>query len=102
MSLYLSMHFRESSFVDVVIAMCVIFAMSFIPASLVMFLIEDRESNSKHLQFVSGVNPTMYWVANFIWDMVSLQFLFHSFKYDIVEVVHNGSHEMLYSIFFLE
>ncbi|KAL5022830.1 hypothetical protein ScPMuIL_001985 [Solemya velum] len=61
----------ESSFVDVVIAMCVIFAMSFIPASLVMFLIEDKESNSKHLQFVSGVNPTMYWVANFIWDMLN-------------------------------
>ncbi|KAL3869286.1 hypothetical protein ACJMK2_041989, partial [Sinanodonta woodiana] len=60
-----------SSAVDVVIAICVIFAMSFIPASFVMYLIEERASNSKHLQFVSGVNPVTYWVTNFFWDMVN-------------------------------
>ncbi|XP_078575167.1 phospholipid-transporting ATPase ABCA1-like isoform X1 [Branchiostoma floridae x Branchiostoma japonicum] len=56
---------------DVVIAICVIFALSFVPASFVVFLIGERVSKSKHLQFVSGVNPTVYWCANFTWDMCS-------------------------------
>uniref|UniRef100_A0A8C2Q7P8 ABC transporter domain-containing protein n=1 Tax=Cyprinus carpio TaxID=7962 RepID=A0A8C2Q7P8_CYPCA len=55
---------------DVVVSICVIFAMSFIPASFVLFLIQERVSKAKHLQFVSGVNPTVYWLANFAWDMV--------------------------------
>uniref|UniRef100_A0A3B3V8X0 P-type phospholipid transporter n=1 Tax=Poecilia latipinna TaxID=48699 RepID=A0A3B3V8X0_9TELE len=54
---------------DVVVSICVIFAMSFIPASFVLFLIQERVSKAKHLQFVSGVNPTVYWVTNFVWDM---------------------------------
>ncbi|XP_021342260.1 ATP-binding cassette sub-family A member 7-like isoform X2 [Mizuhopecten yessoensis] len=57
--------------VDLVIAICMIFAMSFIPASFTMVLIEERASNSKHLQFVSGVNPTVYWISNTAWDMMS-------------------------------
>uniref|UniRef100_A0A8B9KLW2 P-type phospholipid transporter n=1 Tax=Astyanax mexicanus TaxID=7994 RepID=A0A8B9KLW2_ASTMX len=58
-----------SSSTDVVVSICVIFAMSFIPASFVLFLIQERVSKAKHLQFVSGVNPAGYWVANFTWDM---------------------------------
>ncbi|KAF3697971.1 ATP-binding cassette sub-family A member 7 [Channa argus] len=54
---------------DVVVSICVIFAMSFIPASFVLFLIQERVNKAKHLQFVSGVNPAVYWVANFAWDM---------------------------------
>ncbi|XP_027894445.1 ATP-binding cassette sub-family A member 1 isoform X1 [Xiphophorus couchianus] len=54
---------------DVVVSICVIFAMSFIPASFVLFLIQERVSKAKHLQFVSGVNPTVYWLTNFVWDM---------------------------------
>ncbi|KAL8582197.1 hypothetical protein ACOMHN_004116 [Nucella lapillus] len=60
-----------NSAVDVLVAICVIFALSFVPASFVLFLIEERVSNSKHLQFVSGINPTVYWVSNFLWDMVN-------------------------------
>uniref|UniRef100_A0A8C8A4V0 ABC transporter domain-containing protein n=1 Tax=Oryzias sinensis TaxID=183150 RepID=A0A8C8A4V0_9TELE len=54
---------------DVVVSICVIFAMSFIPASFVLFLIQERVSKAKHLQFVSGVNPVVYWVASFVWDI---------------------------------
>lgn len=57
--------------VDVLVSICVIFAMSFVPASFVLFLIEERVSKAKHLQFVSGVKPVLYWLANFAWDMVS-------------------------------
>uniref|UniRef100_A0A3Q1GH78 P-type phospholipid transporter n=1 Tax=Acanthochromis polyacanthus TaxID=80966 RepID=A0A3Q1GH78_9TELE len=54
---------------NVVVSICVIFAMSFIPASFVLFLIQERVNKAKHLQFVSGVNPTVYWLANFAWDI---------------------------------
>ena len=68
---YCNLFSRAASVVDVLIAISVIFAMSNVPASFVMFLIEERASNSKHLQFVSGVNPVVYWLANFTWDIVS-------------------------------
>lgn len=51
-------------------SICVIFAMSFVPASFVVFLIQERVSKAKHLQFISGVKPVIYWLANFVWDMV--------------------------------
>ncbi|XP_062869316.1 phospholipid-transporting ATPase ABCA1 [Trichomycterus rosablanca] len=57
--------------VDVLVSICVIFAMSFVPASFVLFLIEERVSKAKHLQFVSGVKPVLYWTANFVWDMLN-------------------------------
>ncbi|XP_030630578.1 retinal-specific phospholipid-transporting ATPase ABCA4 [Chanos chanos] len=57
--------------VDAVVAICVIFAMSFIPASFVLYLIQERVTKAKHLQFVSGVSPLVYWVVNFFWDMIN-------------------------------
>ncbi|KAM8930176.1 retinal-specific phospholipid-transporting ATPase ABCA4 isoform 2-T2 [Pelodytes ibericus] len=57
--------------VDVVVAICVIFAMSFIPASFVLYLIQERVSNAKHLQFVSGVTPNVYWLTNYAWDIAN-------------------------------
>ncbi|XP_073705778.1 retinal-specific phospholipid-transporting ATPase ABCA4 isoform X1 [Garra rufa] len=60
--------------VDAVVAICVIFAMSFIPASFILYLIQERVTKAKHLQFVSGVSPLVYWVANFFWDMINYSF----------------------------
>ncbi|XP_077470976.1 retinal-specific phospholipid-transporting ATPase ABCA4-like isoform X1 [Stigmatopora argus] len=60
-----------STSVNAVVAICVIFAMSFIPASFVLYLIQERATKAKHLQFVSGVSPFIYWLANFFWDMVN-------------------------------
>ncbi|XP_063003331.1 phospholipid-transporting ATPase ABCA7 [Elgaria multicarinata webbii] len=55
--------------VDVLVSICVMFALSFVPASFVLFLIEERVSKSKHLQIVSGMKPAVYWLGNFAWDM---------------------------------
>ncbi|KAI1236667.1 hypothetical protein IHE44_0014920 [Lamprotornis superbus] len=57
--------------VDAVVAICVIFAMSFIPASFVLYLIQEHVTKAKHLQFVSGVSPVTYWLTNFMWDIVN-------------------------------
>ena len=62
------------SYRDLLIAVSVIFALSFIPASFVLFLINERSSKAKHLQFVSGVHPVMYWLSNYAWDMVNYLF----------------------------
>ena len=70
LSLSLALSPRLTTSVDAVVAICVIFAMSFIPASFVLYLIQERATKAKHLQFVSGVSPLVYWVANFFWDMV--------------------------------
>ena len=51
-------------------AIGVIFSMSFVPASFVLFLVEERSSKAKHLQFVSGVKPATFWIASYTWDMV--------------------------------
>ena len=56
---------------DLVVGICIIFAMSFVPASFVLHLISERVSKSKHLQYVSGVNPTIFWVSTFLWDMTN-------------------------------
>uniref|UniRef100_A0A3Q3DGY5 ATP binding cassette subfamily A member 1 n=1 Tax=Hippocampus comes TaxID=109280 RepID=A0A3Q3DGY5_HIPCM len=61
---------RVTTSVDVLVSICVIFAMSFVPASFVVFLIQERVSKTKHMHFISGVHPLLYWTANFIWDMV--------------------------------
>ena len=53
------------------IAIFVIIAMSFVPASFVVFLVTERVTKAKHLQFVSGAEPLIYWLVNFLWDMVS-------------------------------
>ena len=63
---------RLSTAVDAAVAVCVIFSMSIIPASFLIYLIRERATQAKHLQFVSGVSPLVYWLANYLWDMVTL------------------------------
>lgn len=59
-----------ASSVDVLVSVCVVFAMSFVPASFTLVLIEERVTRAKHLQFMGGLPPTLYWLGNFLWDMV--------------------------------
>eukprot|EP00050_Salpingoeca_kvevrii_P017794 m.68315 g.68315 ORF g.68315 m.68315 type:complete len:2462 (-) comp7733_c0_seq1:119-7504(-) len=56
---------------DITVSIFIIIAMSFVPASFVVFLVAERASKAKHLQFVSGANPFMYWLANYLWDMLN-------------------------------
>nr|AIN44098.1 ATP-binding cassette sub-family A member 1 [Laodelphax striatellus] len=50
-------------------AISVLFALSFVPASFLVYLIEDKVSSSKHLQMASGVNRLVYWLQAYSWDM---------------------------------
>ncbi|ESP00897.1 hypothetical protein LOTGIDRAFT_81234, partial [Lottia gigantea] len=54
---------------DVLIAIFIIVAMSFVPASFVVFLVYEKSTKAKHLQFVTGMNPVVYWIGNYVWDI---------------------------------
>jgi hypothetical protein len=56
---------------DVLISIFTIVAMSFVNASFVLFLVYERSIKSLHLQFLIGLNPLLYWITNFIWDMLN-------------------------------
>ncbi len=56
---------------DVIISIFTIVAMSFVNASFVLFLVYERSIKSMHLQFLIGLNPFLYWLTNFIWDMLN-------------------------------
>ena len=60
--------------IDLFVAIFIIFALSFIPASFLVFILEERETNTKQLQFVSGVKPYIYWISNFMWDIINYLF----------------------------
>ncbi|CAF1005228.1 unnamed protein product, partial [Didymodactylos carnosus] len=62
---------QSRAHIELFTAICVIFALAFIPASFLVFLIDERVTTSKHLQFVSGVKGIMYWVSNYAWDIVN-------------------------------
>uniref|UniRef100_A0A8D8SAH2 ATP-binding cassette sub-family A member 1 n=1 Tax=Cacopsylla melanoneura TaxID=428564 RepID=A0A8D8SAH2_9HEMI len=59
---------------SILVAVTVLFAMSFVPASFLVFLIEEKVSNSKHLQLVSGVNKLVYWLQVYSWDFMCYMF----------------------------
>lgn len=54
------------------IAVFMLFALTFLVASFVVFPIEERVSLAKHVQFVSGINSTTYWLANLAWDYINI------------------------------
>lgn len=45
-------------------------AIGFIPASIIVFIVKERESKVKHQQLVSGVSMSAYWLSNFFVDYV--------------------------------
>ncbi|CAM4887474.1 unnamed protein product [Rotaria socialis] len=87
-------------------AICVIFALAFIPASFLVFLIDENVTTSKHLQFVSGVKGITYWAANFVWDLanycVSIGFCIIIFLgFGIEAYVHQTNLLCLFLLLFL-
>ena len=48
-----------------------LFGMSFLISSFARFLIKERATKAKHVQFVSGVHALTFWLATFLWDLVN-------------------------------
>ncbi|XP_053380428.1 ATP-binding cassette sub-family A member 2-like isoform X1 [Mercenaria mercenaria] len=91
---------------DVLMAIFIIVAMSFVPASFVVFLVHERAIKAKHLQFASGLHPNVYWLCNYLWDMcnylipavciLGILLLFHIESY-----VGDGNLEAVIALFLL-
>ncbi|KAL4432497.1 hypothetical protein ABPG74_013351 [Tetrahymena malaccensis] len=70
---------------------------SFIPASIISFIVRERAEHIKHQQIVSGVTLQAYWISNFFIDYIkfliptiSSYFLAYAFKID--SMTENGNY----------
>ncbi|XP_061179443.1 phospholipid-transporting ATPase ABCA3-like [Saccostrea echinata] len=59
-----------AAFKGLTIALCVLFGLSCLVASFSVFHIREKSSGAKHLQKVSGVGSTVFWLANLTWDFI--------------------------------
>lgn len=53
------------------LAILVVCGYSFFLGNFIVFLVREKESKSKHLQFVSGVSVTSYWLSALAWDLIN-------------------------------
>ncbi|VDN45141.1 unnamed protein product, partial [Dibothriocephalus latus] len=65
----LDRHHLQSIMIELIKSMGTILALSYVPASFVIFLIRERCVGSKSLQFMSGLNRTIYWLSAYLWDV---------------------------------
>ncbi|KJE88968.1 ATP-binding cassette sub-family A member 1 [Capsaspora owczarzaki ATCC 30864] len=49
----------------------VLFGLSFLASSFILFLVQERASKAKHLQFISGVDAVSYWLSTYLWDLTN-------------------------------
>ena len=47
------------------------FGMAFLASSFVVFVVDERASKAKHIQRVSGVRLSTFWLSAFLWDIIN-------------------------------
>jgi hypothetical protein len=55
---------------DIGISLTILCAYSFIPAGFVVYIVRERITQEKRLQYVCGIKPFIYWLSSFVWDFV--------------------------------
>ena len=50
------------------VAVFLTLSFAFMTSSFSLFVVGERASNAKHIQYVSGVSSLVYWSANYAWD----------------------------------
>ncbi|VDP67530.1 unnamed protein product [Echinostoma caproni] len=66
-----SFTFRETLKIDAVFSLFLLLALCFIPANFSVLLVEERQLGIKHLHYVSGLRPHLYWFVNYAWDWLT-------------------------------
>jgi len=66
---------RIRTFLSLFAALFVLIPFCYLPAGFVVFLVKERTVKAKHQQFLSGLHPVSYWVANYLWDMLNYLFI---------------------------
>jgi hypothetical protein len=62
---------------SVLAVMFVLIPFCYIPGAFVVFQVKEKSCKSKHLQLVSGVNLTSYWISSYLYDMTLCKFYCH-------------------------
>lgn len=85
------------------LAITVITALSVVPSSFVVFLVDEKKNGIKHLESLAGVPPWVYWLSNLIWDTViyilitiCVIFIFFLFDHESF-LVHNAEGAGIYT-----
>ncbi|XP_072043597.1 phospholipid-transporting ATPase ABCA3-like [Amphiura filiformis] len=58
-------------FTGFAVAFNMLFGMSFLASSFLLFLVKERANKAKHVQFVSGVYTSNFWFSTFLWDLIN-------------------------------
>jgi ATP-binding cassette subfamily A (ABC1) protein 3 len=61
----------QKSFIATVASVMINIAISFVPANYAAMVVQDRATQSKHLQVVSGVSLWSYWLINWAFDFMT-------------------------------
>jgi len=63
----------------------------YIPSTFVVFVVKERLCKSKHVQLVSGVNMSAYWISTYTWDMFLYGILSILVSIVLLAYGHDGS-----------
>ena len=58
------------SFMIVLTSLFIMIPFTFIPSNFISFIVKERSSKAKHIQTVSGIRVSLYWLTAFIADFV--------------------------------
>lgn len=80
--------------------------MAFIPASVISYIVKEREINIKHQQLVSGVSVKAYWFSNWLMDVgkhvvPSVICCLLVLAFNITVMIDNGNYGAIWLLFFL-
>ncbi|CAC9461684.1 ATP-binding cassette protein subfamily A, member 4 [Leishmania infantum JPCM5] len=59
----------QDSIYALIIAIVIMIPFTFIPSTFVSWIVKERECKARHLQNVSGLYFSVYWLANFLFDI---------------------------------
>ena len=58
-----------------ILAFYVSIALALIPANFITIIIREKENKSKHLQLLSGLSIYIYWINNYIFELIKYYFV---------------------------
>uniref|UniRef100_A0A7I5E7E1 ABC transporter domain-containing protein n=1 Tax=Haemonchus contortus TaxID=6289 RepID=A0A7I5E7E1_HAECO len=56
---------------DILIALFITIALTFVPCSFIFIIVSERSSSSLHLQLMAGLSSELYWLINFLYDILN-------------------------------
>ena len=57
-------------YLNISLSVFLVFGLSILTGSFIIFPLEEKSRRSKFLQFVSGLDPIAYWLGIMLWDLV--------------------------------